>query len=90
MGSLDGITDSMDMSLGKLLERVEDRRAWWALVHGYQPNSEVAQSCPILCGPMGYKPVQRVGNSLATEQQPLSRSSQAREKGRQTWNATCL
>ena len=40
---MDGITDSVDMSLSKFLEIVEGREAWHAAVHGGRKESDTTE-----------------------------------------------
>ena len=45
MRCLDGITDSMDMSLSRLQELVMDRKAWYAVVHEIVKSQTLLSDC---------------------------------------------
>ena len=50
MKRLDGITDAVNVDLGKLWEMVRDREAWRAAVHGVSEHQTQLSDCTVTAG----------------------------------------
>ena len=89
---LDGITDSMDMSLGKIPKLVMDREAWHAAVHGVAKSQTRLGNCTIACQALHSMPsihVLRYSSQATYYPAPLDRwgnssSGQGRDSPRGT------
>ena len=57
---LDGITDSMDVSLSELWDMVMDREAWHAVIHGVKKNRTRLSDCTELNSPVSQETYMRV------------------------------
>ena len=90
MRRLDGITDSMNMSLHKLQEIVKDRKAWRAAFHGVtksqtrlsneQQNERRARKCNCYLFPEKWVQTPRNYSGSNPQQSPLGMGQRSRER----------